>query len=158
MAEAEATQTTEQKVVEQPSEAKKTTNKAADKAAYWTVGRRKEATARIKMALGKGEITINDKPLEDYADNPLKKSKILAPLAITDRQESFDISVKVAGGGKSAQLDAIAMGIARALLEYDETLRSSLRQNGLLTRDSRMKERKKYGLKRARKAPQFSKR
>ena len=130
----------------------------ADKQAYWSVGRRKTAIARIKMSLGSGEITVNDKPLEAYADSPVKKMKIMAPLAATDRQSAFDISIKVSRGGLMAQLDAIAMGIARALLQYDETLRSPLRSQELLTRDSRMKERKKYGLKRARKAPQFSKR
>src|SRR5690606_17273083 len=88
--------------------------KSADKSAYWTVGRRKEAIARVKMTLGNGDITVNDKPLEEFADNLLKKSKILAPLAATDRQSTFDISVKVVGGGVIAQLDAIAMGIARA--------------------------------------------
>lgn len=141
-----------------PEVAKKTSTKSNTASAYWTVGRRKEAVARIKMQLGKGEIVINDIPLEEYASTQLKKAKILAPLAATDRQDAFDISVKVAGGGVSAQLDAIAMGIARALVEYDEVLRPTLRQRGLLTRDSRMKERKKYGLKRARKKPQFSKR
>lgn len=138
-------------------EAKKPKAKS-DKQAYWTVGRRKTAIARIKMSLGSGEIIVNDKPLEEFADNPVKKLKIMAPLAATDRQDSFDISVKVSSGGLMAQLDAIAMGIARALLQYDESLRSPLRAQNLLTRDSRMKERKKYGLKRARKAPQFSKR
>ena len=141
--------------VKNESSAKKQT---ADKAAYWTVGRRKEAVARVKMSLGKGDITVNDKPLEEFADTPLKKSKIMAPLALTDRQDTFDISVKVGGGGIIAQLDAIAMGIARGLLAYDETLRSTLKRQRLLTRDSRVKERKKYGLKRARKKPQFSKR
>src|SRR5690606_2828726 len=103
--------------VKNESSAKKQT---ADKAAYWTVGRRKEAVARVKMSLGKGDITVNDKPLEEFADTPLKKSKIMAPLALTDRQDTFDISVKVGGGGIIAQLDAIAMGIARGLLAYDE--------------------------------------
>jgi small subunit ribosomal protein S9 len=129
-----------------------------DKSAFWSVGRRKESIARIKMSLGKGEITINDQPIEEFAPTTLQKAKILAPLAATDRQDSFDISVKVHGGGTVARLDAIALGIARALVQYEEGMRPTLRQQGLLTRDARMKERKKYGLKRARKAPQFSKR
>lgn len=145
---------------------KKTTEEVAEKSAknspksefFWTVGRRKEAIARVKMNLGKGSIVINDTELEQFAESPLKKAKVMAPLAATDRQDAFDISIKVSGGGVMSQLDAIAMGIARALVEYDETLRPVLRQKGLLTRDSRMKERKKYGLKRARKKPQFSKR
>ncbi len=138
--------------------AAKKTKAKADKQAYWSVGRRKTAIARIKMSLGNGEIMVNDKPVEEFADSPIKKMKILAPLAATDRQGSFDISIKVSSGGIMAQLDAIAMGIARALLQYDESLRAPLRAQNLLTRDPRMKERKKYGLKRARKAPQFSKR
>ena len=154
MAETVTKETTE---VSAETEVKKSKPKA-DKQAYWSVGRRKTAIARIKMSLGSGEITVNDKSLETFADSPLKKLKIMAPLAATDRQDSFDISVKVASGGIMAQLDAIAMGIARALLQYDESLRSPLRAQNLLTRDPRMKERKKYGLKRARKAPQFSKR
>jgi small subunit ribosomal protein S9 len=131
--------------------------KTADNA-YWTVGRRKEAVARIKLALGQGSITINDKPIEEAYASPIQKSLIMAPLVAVERQAAFDISIKVAGGGQRAQLDAISLGIARALKEYDETLRPILKAQSLLTRDSRMKERKKYGLKRARKAPQFSKR
>jgi len=125
---------------------------------FWTVGRRKESVARIRLTLGKGEITVNDKPLEEAYPQQLSKLRILSPLAVVERQDAFDISIKVAGGGPQGQLGAIALGIARALKEYDEALRPTLRQHGLLTRDPRMKERKKYGLKRARKAPQFSKR
>lgn len=125
---------------------------------YWAVGRRKAAIARVKLVTGKGEITINDKPIEEVAPHALQKAKIMAPLAVSDRQAAFDITIRVTGGGSVAQLDAIALGIARALLQYDKMLRSTLRQAGLLTRDARVKERKKYGLKRARKKPQFSKR
>lgn len=143
----------------------KTTTKAPAKAKtlpstteYWAVGRRKEAIARVKMVTGKGEIKVNDKDLEVYAPHALQRTKMLAPLTTTDRLESFDITIRVHGGGTAAQLDAIALGIARALLQYDKMLRSTLRNEGLLTRDPRVKERKKYGLKRARKKPQFSKR
>ncbi len=132
--------------------------KASSGTVYWTVGRRKEAVARIKMELGKGEITVNDKPLEEAYPRPLDKAVIVAPLVATERQDTFAISIKVGGGGPRAQLGAMSLGIARALKEYDETLRGVLRSQGMLTRDQRMKERKKYGLKRARKAPQFSKR
>lgn len=125
---------------------------------YWSVGRRKTAIARIKLALGNGDITINDKPLEEYSIKPIQRSKVLAPLALVERQDAFDVSVKVMGGGRMAQLDAIALGIARALIQYDLALRPQLKQAHFLTRDARAKERKKYGLKRARKAPQFSKR
>ncbi len=125
---------------------------------YWTVGRRKGAIARIKLVTGKGDITINDQPLEKVAPHALQKAKVVAPLVVSDRLTSFDISIRVNGGGTVAQLDAMALGIARALLQYDKMLRPTLRQAGLLTRDARVKERKKYGLKRARKKPQFSKR
>lgn len=143
----------------------KTTNKTTAKTKslpntteYWAVGRRKEAIARVKMVTGKGQVTVNEKDIEEYAPHALQRSKMLAPLVSTDRLESFDISVRVAGGGTVSQLDAIALGIARALLQYDKMLRGTLRNEGLLTRDPRVKERKKYGLKRARKKPQFSKR
>ena len=154
----ETTETIEQ----QSAEAKPATGKSrqakSDAASYWSVGRRKTAVARVKMALGKGDVVVNDKPLEEFASQPTEKAKILAALSLTDRLDSFDISVKVAGGGQTSQLDAISLGIARALLQHDATLRQSLRQANLLTRDGRAKERKKYGLKRARKKPQFSKR
>lgn len=126
--------------------------------ALWTVGRRKEAIARVKMWQGSGQITVNDRPIEEFYPKTLEKMVVMAPLAAVERQDTFDISVKVNGGGRKAQLDAIALGIARGLSVYDETLRAALKEHNLLTRDSRMKERKKYGLKRARKAPQFSKR
>lgn len=135
----------------------KVTSKVTE-TAYWTVGRRKEAIARIKMSQGSGVITVNDKPLEEAYIKQVDKATILAPLVAVERLDTFDISIKVAGGGTQAQLDAMSLGIARALREYDENLKGALKAQNLLTRDSRMKERKKYGLKRARKAPQFSKR
>ena len=125
---------------------------------FWSVGKRKEAIARIKMSLGDGTIVINDVPLEEYLTKPLLRVKMMAPLVLVDRQEAFTISIKVAGGGQIGQMDAIALGIARALLQYDASLRPVLKKGKLLTRDSRVKERKKYGLRRARKAPQYSKR
>jgi small subunit ribosomal protein S9 len=137
----------------------RSTKKKNNDGAFWTVGRRKEAIARVRLAPGSGVVTINDKPLEEvFASNNLAKARVLQPLAIVERQDAFDVSIRVAGGGSQAQLGAIALGIARALKEYDESLRAVLREHHLLTRDQRMKERKKYGLKRARKAPQFSKR
>lgn len=141
-----------------PTDSKVPAKKKTAEGSYWTVGRRKEAVARIKLSLGSGAITINDQPLEEVYANAVEKSIVLAPLAVVERQDAFDISIKVAGGGRKAQLGAIALGVARALKEYDEALRPVLKKHNLLTRDSRMKERKKYGLKRARKAPQFSKR
>ena len=136
--------------------AKKKTNSDG---AFWTVGRRKEAIARVRLVQGSGIVTVNDKPLEEvFASNNLAKARVLQPLAVVERQDAFDVSIRVNGGGSQAQLDAIALGIARALKEYDESLRAILKEHHLLTRDQRMKERKKYGLKRARKAPQFSKR
>jgi small subunit ribosomal protein S9 len=124
----------------------------------WTVGRRKCAVARIKLVLGKGDITINDRPVDLYFTDNLVRSRMMAPLVLLERRDSFDISIKVAGGGPMSQSDAIAHGIARALTMYDAELRSSLKKAGMLTRDARVKERKKYGLRRARKAPQYSKR
>jgi small subunit ribosomal protein S9 len=142
------------------TEVKLSTKKTAGEAsqAYWSVGRRKNAVARIKMWAGQGDITINDVPAETYYPQDLMRMKFMAPLALTDRLATFDISIKVAGGGKVGQADAIAHGISRALLEYDANLRPVLKKEHLLTRDPRMKERKKYGLRRARKAPQYSKR
>lgn len=148
----------EEPTVIESQEATPGAKKSSADGAYWTVGRRKEAIARVRMVQGSGVITVNDRPLEEFFIRPADKAVVLAPLAVTERQSTFDISVKVAGGGPRAQMGAISLGIARALREYDETLRTSLKEHNLLTRDSRMKERKKYGLKRARKAPQFSKR
>ena len=122
------------------------------------VGRRKEAIARVRLNPGEGRITINDKAPLAYLGRRALEMTILQPLKVTDSLRRFDVSVKVEGGGTSGQAGAIAHALARALVSYDENWRAPLKKAGLLTRDARMKERKKYGLKRARKAPQYTKR
>jgi len=126
---------------------------------YEGIGRRKEASARVRLFDGKGEILVNNKSLEKYFKEFLGiKELIFAPLVLTKLENKFDISVKVRGGGKKSQAEAIVLGIARALAKIEKNLRPTLRKAGFLTRDPREKERKKYGLKRARRAPQWSKR
>ena len=126
---------------------------------YYGLGKRKTAVARVRLyANGKGSFTVNEKPLEEYVKTSTAISIIKAALKLTGTVKNFDISVKVDGGGTSAQNNAIRHGISRALLEYNDTLRGTLKKAGFLTRDARVKERKKPGLKRARRAPQFSKR
>jgi small subunit ribosomal protein S9 len=125
---------------------------------YAGTGRRKSAVARVRLYPGTGAIVINGKPLEEVFNRPSHQTLILKPFRVTENQDKFNAQVKVAGGGISGWAGAIAHGIARAMLKIDENLRKPLRQNGLLTRDPRVKERKKYGLKRARKAPQYTKR
>ncbi len=121
-------------------------------------GRRKTAIARVRLSPGEGRVLINDKAPLQYLGRRVLEMAVLNPLKVTDSLRRFDVSVKVEGGGVSGQAGAIAHGIARALLEFDSELRGVLKKAGLLTRDARMKERKKYGLKRARKAPQYTKR
>ncbi|NTU69505.1 30S ribosomal protein S9 [bacterium] len=122
-------------------------------------GRRKTATARVRIIAGKGVITVNNMPLKDFfQDIKGAETYIKEPLVLVGYDKKFDISVIVSGGGKKGQLDAVRLGVARALVSHDEALKTTLKKNELLTRDSRMKERKKYGLKRARKAPQYRKR
>jgi len=121
-------------------------------------GRRKNAVARVRIQPGEGKVVINDKDTLAYLGRRVLEMAALAPLRITSTQRKFDISVKVFGGGTSGQAGAISHGIARALIKYDPDFRPALKKAGLLTRDARMKERKKYGLKRARKAPQYTKR
>ncbi|MGH7659500.1 MAG: 30S ribosomal protein S9 [Vulcanimicrobiaceae bacterium] len=121
-------------------------------------GRRKRAVARVKLALGSGQITVNKKPVEDYFPREILRQIIRQPLEATQSLSRFDVVVKTQGGGSSGQAGAIRHGIARALVAMDESLREVLRRNGLLTRDPREKESKKYGRKRARKRFQFSKR
>lgn len=125
---------------------------------YFGLGRRKEATARVRLYEKKGEAVVGDKDVKSYFRNEIFISKIYDALTLTGNIDKMMISARVDGGGLSAQADAIRLGIARALVAYDETLKTTLRKAGLLTRDPRIKERKKPGLKRARKAPQFSKR
>jgi len=123
------------------------------------VGRRKTAIARVKLVPGKGRVFINNKTLKTYLGNHAAlEMMIYQPLVLTKNEDKFDVQVKVIGGGISSQAGAIRHGISRALLEVSEENKSILRQEGLLTRDSRVKERKKYGRKRARKRFQFSKR
>jgi len=125
---------------------------------YQGLGRRKEATARVRLYAGEGNAVVNGLPANEYFSRETDIKTMLAPLKATNLDGSFDISVKVMGGGNSGQAGAVSLGIARALLVSDPELRQTLRQHGLLTRDARVKERKKPGLKRARKAPQYTKR
>ncbi len=125
---------------------------------YYGTGRRKSSVARVRVYPGTGKITINERDIDDYFGLETLKLIVRQPLAITDTAEKFDIVCRVAGGGVTGQAGAIRHGIARALLQFDAELRSPLKKAGFLTRDPRMKERKKYGLKGARRAPQFSKR
>jgi small subunit ribosomal protein S9 len=126
---------------------------------YEAVGRRKRATARVRMFPGgDGSIVVNEKPLEEYFVRESDVSTLTEPLRVTATENRFNISVRVKGGGMTGQSDAVRMGVARALLKADPELRPILRKGGFLTRDARAKERKKPGLKRARKAPQYTKR
>ena len=125
---------------------------------YYGTGRRKHSVARVRVYPGSGTITVNGRSIDDYFGLETLKLIVRQPLTLTDTVEKFDIVATVAGGGVTGQAGAIRHGIARALLQYDETLRTTLKKAGFLTRDPRMKERKKYGLKGARRAPQFSKR
>jgi small subunit ribosomal protein S9 len=121
-------------------------------------GRRKESVARVRLYPGTGEMKVNGTTIDSYFPNRRHRIEVLAPLVQVDLKGSYDVVAKVHGGGISGQAGAMRMGIARALLEADEALRPDLKKGGFLTRDARMKERKKYGLKGARKKPQFSKR
>lgn len=121
-------------------------------------GRRKTAVARVRIASGSGKIVVNGRPFENYFATDALRTMAMAPLAATDSVSKYDIRVKVEGGGPNGQAGAIRHGIARALLEVDQALRSTLRSGGLLTRDPRMRERKKYGQPGARKRFQYSKR
>ncbi len=126
---------------------------------FYGTGRRKSSVARVRIYPGSGNITINDRTIDDYFGLDTLKLIVRQPLTITQTTEKFDIVCRVSGGGVTGQAGAIRHGIARANLEYDaENLRPMLKKAGFLTRDPRMKERKKYGLKAARRAPQFSKR
>ena len=125
---------------------------------FYGTGRRKKSVARVRVQAGTGKITINDRDIDDYFGLETLKLIVRQPLTLTGTTEKFDIVVRVAGGGVTGQAGAIRHGLSRALLQYDEALRAELKKAGFLTRDPRMKERKKYGLKAARRAPQFSKR
>ena len=131
----------------------------ADKTMFYGTGRRKESVARVRLVPGTGVVTINNRDIDDYFGLETLKTIIRQPLEITGALGKFDVLVNVKGGGFTGQAGAIRHGIARALLEVDsETFRATLKAAGYLTRDPRMKERKKYGLKAARRASQFSKR
>ena len=125
---------------------------------YLGTGRRKSSTARVRLQSGSGAITVNQRPLDEYFGRETARMVVRQPLALLDMLESFDINVNVQGGGGSGQAGAIRHGITRALLAYNEELRPTLRAAGFVTRDAREVERKKVGLKGARRRPQFSKR
>jgi small subunit ribosomal protein S9 len=125
---------------------------------YYSTGRRKSSTARVFLKTGNGNIVVNARPLDEYFGRETSRMVVRQPLDVVNMPANFDINVTVAGGGNNGQAGAIRHGISRALIEYDETLRSSLRRAGLVTRDAREVERKKVGLHKARKRPQFSKR
>ena len=127
-------------------------------AKYYGTGRRKSSVARVYLVPGTGKITINKRDIDEYLGLETLKVIVRQPLVATETAEKFDVLVNVKGGGYTGQAGAIRHGIARALLEVDGDYRQTLKKAGYLTRDSRMKERKKYGLKAARRAPQFSKR
>ena len=127
-------------------------------ARYYGTGRRKSSVARVRLVPGKGNVTINKRDLDDYFGLETLKVIVRQPLTLTDTAAQFDVIANVSGGGFTGQAGAIRHGIARALLQFDAELRPELKKAGFLTRDPRMKERKKYGLKGARRAPQFSKR
>jgi len=124
----------------------------------WGVGRRKSAVARVRIALGSGKIEINGRPLNDYLTAERDRKALFGPLEVTSTGGKLDVFVNAKGGGPTGQAGAIVMGLGRALLKYDATLEVALRNGGFMTRDSRMKERKKYGQRGARRRFQFSKR
>jgi small subunit ribosomal protein S9 len=130
----------------------------ATKPLVQSTGRRKEAVARVRLRPGTGVVTINKRAIENYFPMATQRMLVTAALTLTNTEETYDIDATMHGGGITGQAGAMRMGIARALIELDPELRPALKKAGLLTRDSRAKESKKYGLKKARKAPQYSKR
>jgi small subunit ribosomal protein S9 len=123
-----------------------------------TTGRRKNAIARVRISPGQGAITINGRDVEEYFPSKAHQMILTEPLRITETDEAYDVDASIQGGGTSGQAGALRLGIARALVELDPEQRTTLKREGFLTRDQREKESKKYGLKKARKAPQYSKR
>ena len=123
-----------------------------------STGRRKAAIARVRVRPGQGAITVNKRPLEDYFPSASHRQVVTEPLRLTSTDYNYDVDATIDGGGIAGQAGALRLGIARALIDVDPELRSSLKKAGFLTRDAREKESKKYGLKKARKAPQYSKR
>ena len=130
----------------------------AESKVWKTTGRRKRSIAQVSMSYGKGSITVNGEDVNSYMPYETLVMDLKQPLVLTENDGKFDISVKVNGGGFNGQTGAIRLGIARCLLQIDPNNRTVLKETGMITRDSRIKERKKYGLKKARRAPQFSKR
>ena len=131
---------------------------ASKKVVYYGTGRRKSSIARVRFVEGSGKITVNGKSIDEFFGAETLKVIVKQPLTVTNTLEKYDVIASVNGGGFSGQAGAIRLGVARALNEANAEFRPTLKSNGFLTRDSRAKERKKYGLKKARKAPQFSKR
>ncbi|HWN58600.1 MAG TPA: 30S ribosomal protein S9 [Methylomirabilota bacterium] len=131
---------------------------AEKKNIIWTTGRRKSSVARVRLFPGTGTVTVNSRTLENYFPRPTSRMRILEPFEATETTGQYDVLVSVEGGGLSAQADAVRLGISRALITVTETLRPVLRKGGMLTRDPREVERKKYGRHKARKRPQYSKR
>ena len=123
-----------------------------------STGRRKRAVARVRIRLGEGKITVNKRDVADYFPSETHRMILTEPLRLTSLDETYDIDATLDGGGPTGQAGALRLGISRGLVELDEELRATLKKNGFLTRDAREKESKKYGLKKARKAPQYSKR
>jgi len=123
-----------------------------------STGRRKQAVARVRIRPGTGKITVNKRPIENYFPSETHRMIVTEPLRLTTLEETYDVDATMDGGGVSGQAGALRLGIARGLVEIDEELRNALKRAGFLTRDARKKESKKYGLKKARKAPQYSKR
>ena len=148
-----------EKNVETVKPVKKATKKTVKKSAQPVVsGRRKKAIARVRLVSGSGKITINKRDIDQYFDLETLKLIVRQPLVLTNTVDKYDVLVNVVGGGFTGQAGSIRQAIAKALVKESETYKAELKKAGFLTRDSRMKERKKYGLKKARKAPQFSKR
>lgn len=136
----------------------RTAKKTSEKIVFYGTGRRKKSIARVRLVTGSGIITVNGKPLDEYFGVETLKVIVKQPLTVSSTLDKYDVIAKVIGGGISGQAGAIRHGISRALLEANGEYRPILKSSGFLTRDARMKERKKYGLKKARKSPQFSKR
>ncbi|MEA1960610.1 MAG: 30S ribosomal protein S9 [Bacillota bacterium] len=130
----------------------------ATKVQYWGTGRRKKAIARVRLVPGDGNITVNDRTFENFFPNRTSRLIVMQPMELTDKTGRFDVICRVKGGGVTGQAGAVRLGIARALIKSEPELRPALKAEGFLTRDPRMTERKKYGLHKARKAPQYSKR
>ena len=131
---------------------------AESKAVYWGTGRRKTSVARVRLTPGSGELVVNGRPFDDYFGREVLRTSVEQPFRVTETMGRFDVIANIKGGGLSGQAGALRHGISRALLDAGEEYRGELKRAGLLRRDPRMVERKKYGLKKARKRPQFSKR